>query len=109
MPSRPKHFWSLTARICGFFYLSNSKVMKEEQKSQLIAEAENVEAIRDFFTQWWSAEQLFETAAKCSINLLALINRGAICEEERKDFEKFVEQHMMMIDLLTKFRKEEEV
>ena len=83
--------------------------MNEEQKSQLIAEAENVEAIRDFFTKWWSAEQLFETAAKCSINLLALINRGAICEEERKDFEKFVEQHMMMIDLLTKFRKEEEV
>ena len=83
--------------------------MNEEQKSQLIAEAENVEAIRDFFTQWWSAEQLFETAAKCSINLLVLINRGAICEEERKDFEQFVEQHMMMIDLLTKFRKEEEV
>ena len=83
--------------------------MKEEQKSQLIAEAENVEAIRDFFTQWYSAETLFETAAKCSINLLAYINRGLICEEERKDFEQFVEQHMMMIDLLTKFRKEEEV
>ena len=83
--------------------------MNEKEKSQLIAEAENVEAIRDFFTQWWSAEQLFETAAKCSINLLAYINRGLIYEEERKEFEKFVEQHMMMIDLLTKFRKEEEV
>ena len=83
--------------------------MNEKEKSQLIAEAENEEAIHDFFSQWWSAEQLFETAAKCSINLLALINRGAICEEERKDFEQFVEQHMMMIDLLTKFRKEEEV
>ena len=83
--------------------------MNEKEKSQLIAEAENVEAIRDFFTQWLSAEQLFETAAKCSINLLAYINRGVICEEERKDFEQFVEHHMMMIDLLTKFRKEEEV
>ena len=82
--------------------------MNEEQKSQLIAEAENVEAIRDFFTQWWSAEQLFETAAKCSINLLALINRGAICEEERKDFEQFVEQHMAMIDLLKKFQSDEQ-
>ena len=82
--------------------------MNEKEKSQLIAEAENVEAIRDFFTQWWSAEQLFETAAKCSINLLALINRGAICEEERKDFEQFVEQHMMMIDLLKKFQADEQ-
>ena len=77
--------------------------MTDNQNSQLIAEAENVEEIRDFFTQWWRAAQLFETAAKCSINLLALINRGAICEEERKDFEQFVEQHMKMIDLLTKF------
>ena len=82
--------------------------MNNEQKSQLIAEAENLEAIRDFFTQWWSAEQLFETAAKCSINLLVLINRGAICEEERKDFEQFVEQHMMMIDLLKKFQSDEQ-
>lgn len=82
--------------------------MNEKEKSQLIAEAENVEAIRDFFTQWWSAEQLFETAAKCSINLLALINRGAICDEERKDFEQFVEQHMMMIDLLKKFQSDEQ-
>lgn len=82
--------------------------MNNEQKSQLIAEAENVEAIRDFFTQWWSAEQLFETAAKCSINLLAYINRGVICEEERKDFEQFVEQHMAMIDLLKKFQSDEQ-
>ena len=82
--------------------------MKEEQKSQLIAEAENVEAIRDFFTQWWSAEQLFETAAKCSINLLALINRGFICEEDRKVFEQLVEQHVMMIDLLKKFQSNEQ-
>ena len=82
--------------------------MNEKEKSQLIAEAENVEAIRDFFTQWWSAEQLFETAAKCSINLLAYINRGVICEEERKDFEQFVEQHMVMIDLLKKFQSDEQ-
>ena len=82
--------------------------MNEKEKSQLIAEAENLEAIRDFFTQWWSAEQLFETAAKCSINLLSYINRGLICEEERKDFEQFVEQHMMMIDLLKKFQADEQ-
>ena len=82
--------------------------MKEEQKSQLIAEAENLEAIRDFFTQWWSAEQLFETAAKCSINLLDYINRGFICEEDRKVFEQLVEQHVMMIDLLKKFQSDEQ-
>lgn len=82
--------------------------MNEKEKSQLIAEAENIEAIRDFFTEWWSVEQLFETAAKCSINLLSYINRGVICEEERKDFEQFVEQHMMMIDLLKKFQSDEQ-
>ena len=82
--------------------------MTDKQKSQLIAEAENVEAIRDFFTQWWSVEQLYETAAKCSINLLDYINRGFICEEDRKVFEQLVEQHVMMIDLLKKFQSDEQ-
>ena len=84
--------------------------MDEKKKAQLIAQAENIEAIRDFFTQWYSAGVLFETAAKCTNNLLGLINRGAICDVERKDFEDFVDQHLMMIDLIKPFaRKEDEV
>ena len=63
--------------------------MNEKQKSQLIAEAENVEAIRDFFEGWYSVETLYETAAKCTNNLLGLISRQQICDEERKDFENF--------------------
>ena len=83
--------------------------MNEEQKSQLIAEAENVEAIRDFFEGWYSVETLYETAAKCTNNLLGLISRQQICDEERKDFENFIDQHLMMIDLIKNFRKEGEV
>jgi predicted RNA binding protein with dsRBD fold (UPF0201 family) len=79
--------------------------MKEEQKSQLIAEAESVEAIRDFFEEWYSLDTLYETAAKCTNNLLGIINRQQICDEERKDFQEFIDQHLMMIDLLKKFKR----
>jgi len=82
--------------------------MTDNEKSQLIAEAENVEAIRDFFTQWYSVETLYETAAKCTNNLLGLISRQQICDEERKDFENFIDQHLMMIDLLKKFKSDEQ-
>ena len=82
--------------------------MTDKQKSQLIAEAENVEAIRDFFDGWYSVETLYETAAKCTNNLLGLISRQQICDEERKDFENFIDQHLMMIDLLKKFQSNEQ-
>ena len=84
--------------------------MNEKKKAELIAEAENIEAIREFFSEWYSLETLYETSAKCTNNLLGVINRGTICDEERKDFENFIDQHLMMIDLLKKFiRKEGEV
>lgn len=83
--------------------------MKEEKKSQLIAEAENVEAIRDFLEGWYSVETLYETAAMCANSLLGLINRNQICDEERKYFEEFIDQHLMMVDLIKKFKKGGEV
>ena len=79
--------------------------MTDNEKSQLIAEAENVEAIRDFFEEWYSLDTLYETAAKCTNNRLGIINRQQICDEERKDFQEFIDQHLMMIDLLKKFKK----
>ena len=79
--------------------------MTDNEKSQLIAEAENVEAIRDFFEEWYSLDTLYETAAKCTNNLLGIINSQQICDEERKDFQEFIDQHLMMIDLLKKFKK----
>ena len=81
--------------------------MKEEQKSQLIAEAENVEEIRDFFNQWWSVEQLYETASKVSSTMLHLLSRG---EGDAKEFKELIEQHLMLIDLVKPFaRKEGEI
>ena len=83
--------------------------MTDNEKSQLIAEAEKVDAIRDLFEEWYSLETLYETSAKCTNNLLGIINRQQICDEERKDFEEFIDQHLMMIDLLKKFKKGGEV
>ena len=79
-------------------------------KSQLIAEAENVEAIRDFFTQWWSVDELHETAAKASVTILSLMKRHQISDAEVQELEELMQQHMMMIDTIKPFaRKEGEV
>ena len=84
--------------------------MNEKEKSQLIAEAENVEAIRDFFTQWWSVDELHETVAKASVTILGLIKRHQISDAEIQELEELMEQHMMMIDTIKPFaRKEGEV
>ena len=84
--------------------------MNEEQKSQLIAEAENVEAIRDFFTQWWSVDELHETAAKASLTILGLIKRHQITDAEVQELEELMQQYMMMLDTIKPFaRKEGEV
>ena len=87
--------------------------MKEEQKSQLIAEAENVEAIRDFFTEWWSVEQLYEAEAKAALALLHLtqLPNKVLCEDEVKAIREALNQHQMMVEHLKPFapRKEEEV
>ena len=84
--------------------------MNEEQKSQLIAEAENVEAIRDFFTQWWSVDELHETAAKATLTILSLIKRHQITDAEVQELEELMQQYMMMLDTIKPFaRKEGEV
>lgn len=81
--------------------------MNEEQKSQLIAEAENVEAIRDFFTQWWSVDELHETVAKASVTILGLIKRHQISDAEIQELEELMQQHMMMIDTIKPFARKE--
>ena len=82
--------------------------MNEEQKSQLIAEAENVEAIRDFFIEWYSLEELYETLAKASTTIIYLCNRNLICEDDKKVFEKLAMQHEMMIEHMKPFAKKDE-
>ena len=81
--------------------------MNEEQKSQLIAEAENVEAIRDFFTQWWSVDELYETAAKASVTILGLIKRHQISDDEVQELEELMQQYMMMVDTIKPFARKE--
>ena len=84
--------------------------MTDNEKSQLIAEAENVEAIRDFFVEWYSVEELYETLAKCSITLLHIIDKGALCSDEVKEMRDLLTQHQMMVEHMKPFaRKEDEV
>ena len=81
--------------------------MNEKEKSLIIAEAENVEAIRDFFIEWWSVEQLYETAAKVNSTILSLAKRHQISDAEIEDFDSIMQQHIMMIDIFKKFERKE--
>ena len=87
--------------------------MNNEQKSQLIAEVENLEAIRDFFTEWWSVEQLYEAEAKAALALLHLtqLPNKVLCEDEVKAIREALNQHQIMVEHLKPFaeRKEGEV
>ena len=77
--------------------------MDEKAKAEMIAQAENVEAIKDFFTEWWTVEQLYEIAAKTVVSILR-----NTCDEDRKDFEELMRQHLMMIDLMKPFAENDE-
>ena len=82
--------------------------MNNETKGQLIAEAENVEAIRDFFIEWYSVEELYETMAKVGNTLLGIAGRHDVCDEAKKELQDFMNQHLMMIEHLKPFAKEDE-
>ena len=82
--------------------------MNQEEKSKLIAEAENVEAIREFFTQWWSVDELYETAAQASVTILGLVKRNQISAAEVQELEELMQQYMMMVDTIKPFARKEE-
>ena len=87
--------------------------MNDKQKAQLIAQAENIEAIKDFFTEWWSVEQLYEAEAKAALALLHLMElpQRVLCTDELKALNDALNQHKIMIEHLKSFapRKEDEV
>ena len=86
--------------------------MDEKKKAQLIAQAENVEAIKDFFTEWWSVEQLYEAEAKAALALLHLKQLPKVlCDDEMEMINRVLNQHHIMIEHLKPFaeRKEDEV
>lgn len=82
--------------------------MTEKEKSQLIAEAENVEAIRDFFNEWWNVQELYETAAKASSVILDFLTHVQYPNEDIQLLNKFIEQHIMMIQTIKPFAKKDE-
>ena len=81
--------------------------MNEEKKSLMIADAENVEAIRDFFISWWTSAELYESAAKVSATILDLVNRHQIKDVELEQINELLQQHMMMIDVIKPFEEKE--
>lgn len=84
--------------------------MNEKEKNKLIAEAENVDALREFFTEWWTVEQLYETAAKATAVMLQAMNHRTLSPEDRDELQELMEQHLMMIERMKPFAgKEDEV
>lgn len=82
--------------------------METKEKDAMIAGIENLEAIRDFFTEWWTSAQLYETAAKACATLAHYSSKGVLTQTDMKDVAELMEQHLMMIDLLKKFEGKED-
>ena len=79
--------------------------MKEEQKKELNACIENVEAVQEFLEDWYSTADLYETAANASNVLMQQVNLNALEPEEREYITDLFDQHIMMTNLLKKFEK----
>ena len=82
--------------------------MKDEQKQKLIADAENIEALRDFFMEWWKLEQLYEAEAKAALALLHLkqLSVKVLREDELQALNEALNQHMIMVEHLKPFAEE---
>ena len=81
--------------------------MKEEQKKELQNCIENAEAVQEFLTEWYSVAELFETSANAaSVMLTSVI--GQLAPEEKKWLTDLLDQHVMMTNLLKKFKSNEE-
>ena len=84
--------------------------MEDTKKAVIIAEAENVEAIRDFFTEWWTVAELNETASKVCATIINLAARHKLSDDELEVLDDMIQQHNLMIDIIKPFeRKEGEV
>lgn len=81
--------------------------MNEGKKSLMIAEAENVEAIRDFLTSWWSSAELNETVSMVCATIINLASRHRLSVEELDVFDELIQQHNLMIDIIKPFEGKE--
>ena len=80
--------------------------MNEEQKKKVIADVENVEALKDFFNDWWTVEELYETAANAALSILHVIETHAVCEDDKKALRDLMNQHMVMIEHMKPFAED---
>jgi len=81
--------------------------MNEEKKSLMIAEAENIEAIRDFFISWWTVAELNETVSKVCATIINLASRRRLSVDELEVFDELIQQHNLMIDIIKPFEGKE--
>ena len=79
--------------------------MNENEKKELNACIENVEAVQEFLESWYSSADLYETAANATNVLLQNLEFGAFAPEEKKYITDLLDQHIMMTNLLKKFEK----
>ena len=82
--------------------------MNEKEKAELIAQAENIEAIKDFFKKWWTVAQLYETEAKACIAIMYALDKVQMCDEDKNSIKELLNQHMMMVEHLKPFEGKEE-
>ena len=76
--------------------------MKEEMKDAMTASIEKVQAVDDFLSDWYSVNDLFETAANAGSVLLG-IPQGTIAADDMRWLRNLIDQHVMMANLLKKF------
>ena len=81
--------------------------MKEEQKKELQKCIENAEAGQEFLTEWYSVADLFETSANAASIMLST-TIGQLAPDEKKWLTDLLDQHVMMTNLLKKFKSNEE-
>lgn len=79
--------------------------MTDNEKKELNACIENLEAVQEFLESWYSSADLYETAANATNVLLQNLEFGAFAPEEKKYITDLLDQHIMMTNLLKKFEK----
>ena len=79
--------------------------MTDNDKKELNACIENVEAVQEFLEDWYSVADLYETAANASNVLLEQLGLYSLAEEDGKYLTALLDQHIMMTNLLKKFEK----
>ena len=83
--------------------------MKKRNEAVILAvEAEDIEAIRDFFSEWYTIEQLYETLAKSCTCIIHLSNKGMLNSEDKENLARLVNQHELMIEHMKPFARKED-